>query len=143
MLLTQGGRPDGTASAVVFGPDRYGPFDKANPLDYTRDYYVEREGYADMTPLETLLTSEIAELKAELANRPIVWAIEHIKEKTLVKRFGAVMLFQTKEDVEEYIPTGFSWPHCWHAVVYKGVARWFDNSRPEDDKNERLEHGTT
>ena len=103
-----------------------------------------------MTPLETLLTSEIAELKAELANRPIVWAIEHIKEKTLVKRFGAVMLFQTKEDVEEYIPTGFSWPHCWHAVVYKGVARWFDNSRPEDpphivcgnEKNERQEHGT-
>ena len=102
------------------------------------------------TPLETLLTSEIAELKAELANRPIVWAIEHIKEKTLVKKFGAVMLFQTKEDVEEYIPTGFSWPHCWHAVVYKGVARWFDNSRPEDpprtmcgdDKSERLEHDT-
>lgn len=96
-----------------------------------------------MTPLETLLTSEIAELKAELANRPIVWAIEHIKEKTLVKRFGAVMLFQTKEDVEEYIPTGFFRPYCWQAVVYKGVARWFDNSSQEDDKNERLEHGTT
>ena len=29
----------------------YGPFDPANPLDYTilRDYYVEREGYADDT----------------------------------------------------------------------------------------------
>ena len=85
-----------------------------------------------MTPLEISLTAKVAELEAELANRPIVWAIEHIKEKTLVKRFGAVMLFQTKEDVEEYIPTGFSWPHCWQAVVYKGVARWFDNSSQAD-----------
>ena len=95
-----------------------------------------------MTPLEISLTARVAELEAELANRPVVWAIEHIKEKRLVKRFGAVMLFQTKEDVEEYIPTGFNYPFEWNAVVYKGVARWFDNSRPEDDKNERLEHGT-
>ena len=103
-----------------------------------------------MTQLEIILTARVSELETELANRPIVWAIEHIQEKTLVKRFGAVMLFQTKEDVEEYIPTGFSWPYCWQAVVYKGVARWFDNSRPEDqphimcgdDKNERLEHDT-
>ena len=96
-----------------------------------------------MTPLETSLTARVAELEAELANRPIVWAIEHIKEKRLVKRFGAVMLFQTKEDVEEYIPTGFNYPFEWNAVVYKGAARWFDNSSLEDDKNERLEHGTT
>ena len=41
-----------------------------------------------MTPLETSLTARVAELEAELANRPIVWAIEHIKEKRLVKRFG-------------------------------------------------------
>ena len=91
-----------------------------------------------MTPLEQVgvqiieLEAKIADLEAELANRPIVWAIEHIKEKTLVKRFGAVMLFQTKEDVEEYIPTGFSWPQGWQAVVYKGEARWFDNSRQAD-----------
>ena len=104
-----------------------------------------------MTPLEISLTARVAELEAELANRPIVWAIEHILEKRLVKRFGAVMLFQTKEDVEEYIPTGFNYPFEWHAVVYKGAARWFDNSSQEDpphiicgdDKNERLEHGTT
>ena len=85
-----------------------------------------------MTPLEISLTARVAELEAELANRPVVWAIEHIKEKRLVKRFGAVMLFQTKEDVEEYIPTGFNYPFEWNAVVYKGVARWFDNSLPED-----------
>jgi len=71
--------------------------------------------------------AKIAELEAELANRPIVWAIQHIQNKKLVKRFGAVMLFQTKEDVEEYIPTGFLYPFEWRAVVYKGEARWFDN----------------
>ena len=79
-----------------------------------------------MTPLEISLTAKVAELEAELANRPIVWAIEHIKEKTLVKRFGAVMLFQTKEDVDGYIPTGFIYPFEWHAVGYKGEARWFE-----------------
>ena len=80
-----------------------------------------------MTDKQTELEAKIAELEAELANRPIVWAIQHIKNKNLVKRFGAVMLFQTKEDVEEYIPTGFIYPFEWHAVVYTGEARWIDN----------------
>ena len=91
-----------------------------------------------MTPLEQVgvqiieLEAKIADLEAELANRPVVWAIERIKEKKLVKRFGAVMLFQTKEDVEEYIPTGFIYPFEWQAVIYKGEARWSDNSRQAD-----------
>jgi hypothetical protein len=66
-------------------------------------------------------------LEAELADRPVVWAIQQIETKKLVKKFGAVLLFQTKEDVERYIPTGFIYAFEWHAVVYKGEARWFDN----------------
>ena len=85
-----------------------------------------------MTSLEISLTARVAELEAELANRPVVWAIEHIQDKTLVKKFGAVMLFQTKEDIEEYISAGFERPYKYHAVVYTGVARWFDNSSQED-----------
>jgi hypothetical protein len=73
------------------------------------------------------LEAKIAELEAELANRPIVWAIERIENKKLVKRFGAATLFPTKEDVEEYIPTNFLYPFEWRAVVYKGEVRWIDN----------------
>lgn len=73
-----------------------------------------------MTPLEISLNARVAKLEVELANRPVVWAIEHFKEKRLVKRFGGVMLFQMKGDVDEYIPTGFNYPFEWHAVVYKG-----------------------
>ncbi len=80
-----------------------------------------------MTDKQAELEAKIAELTAELVNRPVVWAIEHIKEKRLVKRFGAMILFPTKEDVEEYIPTGFIYPFEWRAVVYKGEARWLDN----------------
>ncbi len=87
-----------------------------------------------MTPLEKILEAEfedlltkIAELEAELADRPVVWAIQQIETKKLVKKFGAVLLFQSKEDVERYIPTGFIHAFEWHAVVYKGEARWFDN----------------
>jgi hypothetical protein len=80
-----------------------------------------------VTDKQAELEAKIAELTAELVNRPVVWAIEHIKEKRLVKRFGAMILFPTKEDVEEYIPTGFIYPFEWRAVVYKGEARWLDN----------------
>jgi hypothetical protein len=80
-----------------------------------------------VTDKQAELEAKIAELEAELVNRPVVWAIEHIKEKRLVKRFGAMILFPTKEDAEEYIPTGFIYPFEWHAVVYKGEVRWFDN----------------
>jgi len=84
-----------------------------------------------VTDKQAELEAKIAELAAELVNRPVVWAIEHIKEKRLVKRFGAMILFPTKEDVEEYIPTNFLYPFEWRAVVYKGEARWLDNSSQE------------
>jgi len=87
-----------------------------------------------VTDKQAELEAKIAELEAELLDRPVVWAIEHIKEKRLVKRFGAVTLFQTKEDVEEHIPTSFLYPFEWQAVIYKGVARWFDNSSQEVQK---------
>jgi hypothetical protein len=81
-----------------------------------------------MIPIkQTELEAKIAELEAELANRPIVWAIERIENKKLVKRFGAMILFPTKEDAEEYIPTGFLYPFEWRAVVYTGEVRWLDN----------------
>jgi len=84
-----------------------------------------------VTDKKAELEAKNAELEAELVNRPVVWAIEHIKEKRLVKRFGAMILFPTKEDVEEYIPTNFLYPFEWRAVVYKGEARWLDNSSQE------------
>jgi hypothetical protein len=73
------------------------------------------------------LEAKIVKLEVELANRPIVWAIQHTKEIRLVKRFDAMILFPTKGDVEEYIPTNFLYPFEWRAVVYKGEARWLDN----------------
>lgn len=82
-------------------------------------------------------------LEAELADRPVVWAIQHIKTKKLVKKFGEVLLFQTKEDVERYIPTGFIYSFEWHAVVYKGEAKWFDNGISNDGCKSLTANGKT
>jgi len=102
-------------------------------LEHIRDHWERGTAITEIDELRVdndkpiCSTLQIAELEAELASRPIVWAIERIENKKLVKRFGAMILFPTKEDVEEYIPTNFLYPFEWRAVVYKGEARWLDN----------------
>ena len=105
------------------------PLETDNSLRVKIGYLETRNAYEhyDLTSQVEALQKQVERLEAELEERPVVWAIQHIKEKRLVKRFGAVMLFQTKEDVDGYIPTGFIYPFEWHAVVYKGEARWFNN----------------
>ena len=78
-----------------------------------------------MTPTEQVaiqiieLESKIAHLEAELANRPIVWAIQHIETKTLCDRGCSVELYGSLEAAEYAIRTEFA-PSEHQAVVYNG-----------------------
>ena len=80
-----------------------------------------------MTPLEKILEAEfedlltkIAELEAELADRPIVWAIQHIETKELSKKGGSVNLYKSEEAAEKAIRSDFFWPCELQAVIYTG-----------------------
>jgi hypothetical protein len=95
-----------------------------------------------MTPLEKILEAEfedlltkIAELEAELANRPVVWAIQHIETKTLAERGGTSVfvrfsygarlpasldLYRSREEATEAIPRDFFEPEHWQVVPYAG-----------------------
>jgi hypothetical protein len=80
-----------------------------------------------MTPLEKVLEAEfedlltkIAELEAELANRPVVWAIQHIETKELSDRGESVDLYYSKEAAESAIRSDFFEPSELQAVIYTG-----------------------
>lgn len=86
-------------------------------------YNCEREGQfiAVANPAVVLaLVAEIERLRAELVDRPIVWAIQNINTKKLSARDGQVYLHNSKEHAEEDIQSCFFEPLLWKAVVYTG-----------------------
>ena len=69
---------------------------------------------------QRMLVRYVRHLEYELADRPIVWAIQNINTKKLSSRDGQVYLHNSKEHAEEDIQSCFFEPSLWKAVIYTG-----------------------
>ena len=66
------------------------------------------------------IVDRIEMLEAELADRPMVFAIQHIETKTLSDRGDSVDLYTSVAATENAIRSGFFKPSEHKAVIYTG-----------------------
>ena len=82
-------------------------------------YLETRNAYEhyDLTSQIEVLQKQVERLEAELDNRPVVWAIQHIETKQLHKGCF-VDLYASVEAAESAIRTEFFHPELWKVVIY-------------------------
>lgn len=97
------------------------PLETDSSLRVKIGYLETRNAYEhyDLTSQVEALQKQVERLEAELANRPVVWAIQHIETKTLSNRGYSVEIYGSVEAAESVIRTEFE-PSEHQAVIYTG-----------------------
>ena len=83
-------------------------------------YLETRNAYEhhDLTSQIEVLQIQVERLEAELEDRPMVFAIQHIETKKLSDRGDSVDLYASVEAAESAIRTEFFHPELWKVVIY-------------------------
>lgn len=97
------------------------PLETDSSLRVKIGYLETRNAYEhhDLTSQVEALQKQVERLEAELDNRPVVWAIQHIETKKLSDRGDSVDLYASVEAAESAIRSKFE-PSEHKAVIYTG-----------------------
>lgn len=99
------------------------PIETDNSLLRVQIGYLEtRNAYEhyDLTSQVEALQKQVEMLEAELEDRPMVFAIQHIETKTLANRGDSVALYISEDAAEKAIRSDYFEPSELQAVVYTG-----------------------